>query len=482
MALWTGLGQTATVAQLVGADAGGLISMIIQAAVTAHQNKKECEQLARRVFMIAELLPHLQDPEVMRRPEVRRPLAGLGDTLREAHELVTSCQGRSAMYQFVTAGRQADRFRDVQSRIDSYLLVFPFISHIDITRRLDRIYNIVLPNDTSVPPADTQSQLEAAEVAQEVVPLPHGDGAEFAFAELAAATSYFAHDTKIGGGGFSRVYKGRLPDGREVAIKRMNTEEEFRNELAILYPLRHKHIVRLFGWSVQKEERLLVFEYMNNGTLYDHLHSQTSSSSPVTASWKMRIEILLGVSRAIEHLHNYAVPPVIHRDIKSSNVLLDASWVPCLSDFGPSVTYHEAEEEGLLMDYVYGTFGYLDPEYYYTSHLKPTSDVYNFGVMMLEVLTGKKAIDNWKEEGESEPGETRAGLVVFALPIIEAGELGKVLDRRPAPEPTQQQLEAAELVALTAARCLRLQGEDRPAMSHVVADLETALELVRCGE
>lgn len=362
MALWTGLGQGATVAQLVGADAGGLISVIMQAALTARQNKKECEQLARRVFMIAELLPHLQDPEVMRRPEVRRPLAGLGDTLREAHELVTSCQGRSAMYQFVTAGRQADRFRDVQSRIDSYLLVFPIISHIDITRRLDRIYNILLPNDTSVPPAGSQSQLEAAEVAQVVVvPLPHGDGAEFTFAELAAATSYFAHDTKIGEGGSSRVYKGRLPDGREVAIKRMcmtqqHTEEEFRNELAILYPLRHKHIVRLFGWRVQKEERrllsfrkkeeerLLVYEHMNNGTLYDHLHRQTSSSSPVTASWKMRIEILLGVSRAIEHLHSYAVPPVIHRDIKSSNVLLDASWVPRVSDLRLSVTYHEPDD------------------------------------------------------------------------------------------------------------------------------------------
>lgn len=135
-------------------------------------------------------------------------------------------------------------------------------------------------------------------------------------------------------------------------------EREFRNE-HILYPLRHKHIVRLFGWSVQKEERLLVYEYMNNGTLYDHLHSQTSSSSPVTASWKMRIEILLGVSRAIEHLHSYAVPRVIHRDIKSSNVLLDASWVPHLSDFGLSVTYHEADE---LRDVVVvGTHGLRGP-------------------------------------------------------------------------------------------------------------------------
>lgn len=151
MALWGGLGQAATVAQLVGADIGGLIAMIMQAAMTAQQNKKECEQLARRVFTIAELLQHLQDPEVLRRPEIRRPLTGLDDTLREAHELVLSCQDKSAVYRLVMAGRQADKFRDVQSRIDSYLLLFPVISHMDITRRLDRIYNILLPNDMAGP-------------------------------------------------------------------------------------------------------------------------------------------------------------------------------------------------------------------------------------------------------------------------------------------------------------------------------------------
>uniref|UniRef100_A0A453A9Z2 MCAfunc domain-containing protein n=1 Tax=Aegilops tauschii subsp. strangulata TaxID=200361 RepID=A0A453A9Z2_AEGTS len=111
MALWTGLGQAATVAQLVGADVGGLISMIVQAALTARQNRSECEQLARR------------------------PLAGLGDTLRDAHELVVSCQGRSAAYQFIMAGRTAEKFREVQSKIDSYLILFPVISHIGITRR-----------------------------------------------------------------------------------------------------------------------------------------------------------------------------------------------------------------------------------------------------------------------------------------------------------------------------------------------------------
>jgi hypothetical protein len=139
MAMWAGLGQAATVAQMVGVDAGGLISMIIQAAETAHRNKKKCERLARRVSMIADLLPHLRE---LQDPELALPLSGLDDALREAHGLVQSCQGRSAAYRFVMAGRQAQRFRDVQGRIDAYLIVFPVVSHIAITRRLDRMCHL----------------------------------------------------------------------------------------------------------------------------------------------------------------------------------------------------------------------------------------------------------------------------------------------------------------------------------------------------
>ncbi|VAH40259.1 unnamed protein product [Triticum turgidum subsp. durum] len=160
MALWTGLGQAATVAQLVGADVGGLISMIVQAAMTARQNRTECEQLARRALMIAQLLPHVQEPEAA------QPLAGLGDALRDAHELVVSCQGRSAAYQFIMAGRTAEKFREVQSKIDSYLILFPVISHIGITRRLERIYSVLVQDgstrDEPPSPLPQPAQLQAA--------------------------------------------------------------------------------------------------------------------------------------------------------------------------------------------------------------------------------------------------------------------------------------------------------------------------------
>lgn len=295
------------------------------------------------------------------------------------------------------------------------------------------------------------------------------------------ATNNFALDTRIGVGGFGTVYKGRLHDGREVAIKRaqhntIQVEEQFRMELIVLSRLRHKHTVNLLGWCLEKDKRLLsfrrkkqdqehliVYEYMENGTLYDHLHREPSSSL-VTVSWKMRIDVLLGVSRAIEHLHCHAMPPVIHRDIKSENVLFDSSWVPRVSDFGLSVIWDMKKNEEEFR--IAGTIGYVDPEYYHTGRLNPASDVFSLGAVMLEVLTGKKAFirDLWVD------------LVSFSLPIIEAGNLGKLLDRRPAPEPTPQQLQALKHVAQTAACCVQIQGKDRPAISDLVTSLEMALE------
>ncbi|KAM0860937.1 hypothetical protein ACQ4PT_046213 [Festuca glaucescens] len=157
---------------MVGVDASGLISMIIQAAETAHRNKKKCERLTHRVSMIADFLPHLQDPEVA------LPLSGLEDALREAHGLVLSCQGRSAAYRFIMAGRQAERFRDVQGRIDAYLIVFPVVSHIAITRGLDQMCHIqrqLSANASTTGPGSPAIALLSAEAAPapEVEDGPH---------------------------------------------------------------------------------------------------------------------------------------------------------------------------------------------------------------------------------------------------------------------------------------------------------------------
>ncbi|CAM0877147.1 unnamed protein product [Alopecurus aequalis] len=487
MALWTGLGQAATVAQLVGADVGGLISMIMQAALTARQNRKECEQLARRVLMIAQLLPHVQDPEAAQQ------LAGLGDTLRDAHELVVSCQGKSAVYQLVMAGRQAERFREVQSKIDFYLILFPVISHIGITRRLEQIYNVLVQDDSTR--AEPSQLPQSSSQLQEVI--PHGTH-EFTFVEIMAATNSFSLYSRISEGGSGTVYRGRLHDGREVAVKRMkkvqssDLQEEFRTELDILSRLRHKHIVRLLGSCVtvskdkrlqatmlkkkkglltrrrkepeelEEPERLIIYEYMKNGTLFDHLHLDhcSSSLSPVTLSWKRRIDALLGVSRAMEHLHCHANPPIIHRDTKSANILFDANWVPHLSDFGLSVTLDMASEEsGLKVPKVVGTIGYFAPEYIMSGRLSPASDVYSLGVVMLEVLTGKKAYSQ--------------GEIFGSVPIVP-----DFLDKRPVPEPTPCQQQALKRVAWTARCCVKLDAKKRLTISDVVANLEMAHELI----
>ncbi|OEL20257.1 putative serine/threonine-protein kinase-like protein CCR3 [Dichanthelium oligosanthes] len=460
-AMWYGLSNAATLAQLAGVDTMGLISKIRQAARTARQNKKDCEHLARRVDTLAELLPYLQDPEA------RRPLAGLGDTLSEAHDLVMSCQGRGRTYQFFTACRQAERFRDVEKKIDSYLLLVPIISHIGIVRRLD---GGTMDNNGS---SHYRTQLESS-----------GADEAFALAEITVATNNFA--VVLSDGDAGTVYKGVLHNGREVAVKRLNpgrrgAEDAFGTELAILSPLRHDHIVRLVGFCAEDGERIVVTQYMGNGSLHDHLHGRSpSTSSPVTASWKTRVQVLLGAARGIKHLHCHAVPLIIHGNVTSSNILLEAAtWAPRLSEFSASL-WRAAGVESQPVEAVAGSgasaYGYADPEYCSTGRIKPASDVYNLGVVMLEVLTGKPpVVAVWEERSRSTVPMT---LVSFALPSIQAGRLVDVFDRRPVAKPTIRQLEPLQHVANTAARCLWLHGDNRPAIAEVVANLEQALELI----
>ncbi|KAL2227422.1 putative serine/threonine-protein kinase-like protein CCR3 [Sesamum indicum] len=311
----------------------------------------------------------------------------------------------------------------------------------------------------------------------------HTDRAEeFLFSDLVAATNDFSLENKIGAGSFGVVYKGKLPDGREVAIKRSETgpktkkfqekESAFESELAFLSRLHHKHLVRLVGYCDERDERLLVYEYMKNGALYDHLHDKNNveKSSSIVNSWKMRIKIALDAARGIEYLHNYAVPPIIHRDIKSSNILLDANWTARVSDFGLSLMGPENDRD-YRPTKAAGTVGYIDPEYYGLNVLTAKSDVYGLGVVLLELLTGKRAIFKMGENGGAP-----ISLVDYAVPAIMAGELAKILDPRVG-SLEMNESEAVELVAYTAMHCVHLEGKDRPTMTDIVANLERALSL-----
>ncbi|KAI4382773.1 hypothetical protein MLD38_008691 [Melastoma candidum] len=302
---------------------------------------------------------------------------------------------------------------------------------------------------------------------------------EFTFEILAAATEDFSLKNKIGAGSYGVVYKGKLQDGREVAIKRgesgpttrkfQEKESAFESELAFLSRLHHKHLVGLVGYCQDDDERLLVYEYMKNGALHDHLHSRDNVdklSSPLN-SWKIRIKIALDASRGIDYLHNYAVPPIIHRDIKSSNILLDTSWTARVSDFGLSLLGPDGEND-LRPSKAAGTVGYIDPEYYGLNVLTAKSDVYGFGVVLLELLTGKRAIfRNASDRGMP------ISVVDYAVPDIMAGDIGRILDTRVGP-PGPKETEAVELAAYIAMHCVSLEGKDRPTMADVVASLERA--------
>ena len=266
--------------------------------------------------------------------------------------------------------------------------------------------------------------------------------------EIEQATAHFDDARKVGEGGYGPVYNGYL-DHTQVAIKVLRPDAaqgkaQFQQEVEVLSCIRHPNMVLLLGAC--PEYGCLVYEYMENGTLFDHLHADQGSStlSPVTVSWRTRVEVLLGVSRAIEHLHRCAI---IHGNVSSSNILLDASWTPRLSGFGAAIL--QAEAGGQVVAEVVGTPGYVDPEYGSTRRVSLASDVYSFGVLILAALTG----------------EDPATLVDSALPAIRNEKLPDVLDSRPA-TPSAAQLEALELVACTAGGDLPMAAGEGPA-AHV---------------
>jgi serine/threonine protein kinase len=246
------------------------------------------------------------------------------------------------------------------------------------------------------------------------------------------------------------VYKATLQDGRHVAIKSFEGDEAaFRAELAVVSGLRHQHIVRLLCWWEGDGKRLLVYEYVGDGTLREHLRRGEC------ASWSARMEVLLAAARAIEHLHCHAI---VHRNVGSSNILLDASLKPCVSGFGASVVDAAGSRTGRIE--------------------AAAADVRRFGVVMLEVLTGREPVVRiWKEHKK---GEVDVTLESFALPSIVAGKLGDVLDGGPVANPTPRQLKALNLVADMAARCVSPSSPPGkgPTMSDVVALLKEAHELI----
>ncbi|GLT81632.1 hypothetical protein SLE2022_000710 [Rubroshorea leprosula] len=225
----------------------------------------------------------------------------------------------------------------------------------------------------------------------------------FSYLELAKATENFSNKSLIGRGGFGAVYRGQLEStGQVVAVKRLDKtgfqgDKEFLVEVLMLSLLRHPNLVSLIGYCAEGDQRLLVYEYMPLGSLEYHLHDLRHDQKPL--DWNTRMKIAAGAAKGLEFLHNGADPPVIYRDLKSSNILLDEGFHPKLSDFGLA-KFGPSGDKSHVSTRIMGTRGYCAPEYMNSGKLTMKSDIFSFGVFLLELITGRKALDDTRDRDQ----------------------------------------------------------------------------------
>ncbi|PPS13439.1 hypothetical protein GOBAR_AA07152 [Gossypium barbadense] len=321
--------------------------------------------------------------------------------------------------------------------------------------------------------------------------IPQLKGARcFSFEELKKYTKNFSEANDIGSGGYGKVYRGTLPTGELVAIKRaqqgsMQGGLEFKTEIELLSRVHHKNVVSLLGFCFERGEQMLVYEYIPNGSLSDSLSGLYSYTpwkldykSGIRLDWPRRLKIALGAAKGVAYLHELANPPIIHRDIKSTNILLDERLNAKVADFGLSKPMGDSEK-GHVSTQVKGTMaqgsagadsplfvGYLDPEYYMTQQLTEKSDVYSFGVLMLEIITARRPIERGKyivREMRMSMDKTKSlyNLQQILDPAIGFGTSSKGLER---------------FVEL-AMRCVEESGTDRPTMGEVVKEIENIMQM-----
>ncbi|CAE6205722.1 unnamed protein product [Arabidopsis arenosa] len=301
--------------------------------------------------------------------------------------------------------------------------------------------------------------------------LPSGLCRRFSIFEIKSATNDFEENLIVGVGGFGSVYKGRIDGGATlVAVKRLEITsnqgaKEFETELEMLSKLRHVHLVSLIGYCDDENEMILVYEYMPHGTLKDHLFKRGKAAPPL--SWKRRLEICIGAARGLQYLHTGAKHTIIHRDIKTTNILLDENFVAKVSDFGLSRVGPTSASQTHVSTVVKGTPGYLDPEYYRRQILTEKSDVYSFGVVLFEVLCCRPI------KMRSVPAE-QADLIQWVKTNYKRGTVDQIIDSDLTADITSISMDKFCEIAV---RCVQDRGIERPSMNDVVWALEFALQL-----
>uniref|UniRef100_J3M106 Protein kinase domain-containing protein n=2 Tax=Oryza brachyantha TaxID=4533 RepID=J3M106_ORYBR len=285
----------------------------------------------------------------------------------------------------------------------------------------------------------------------------------FSAEELKTATDNYNESRILGRGGSGMVYKGVLPNNTVVAIKKSilfdeSQVDQFVNEITILSQIDHPNVVKLLGCCLETKVPLLVYEFIPNGTLFQHIHNRSS------LTWEDCLRIAEETAEALAYLHSTSSTPIIHRDIKSSNILLDENFVAKISDFGASrsVPFDQTHVTTLIQ----GTIGYLDPEYFQSGKLTKKSDVYSFGVVLAELLTRQKPIS------ASRPEES-CNLAMYIVILFNERRLLEEIEPRILAEAGEEQIYA---VAQLSVRCLNLKGEERPAMREVASVLHELRE------
>ncbi|MBA0729633.1 hypothetical protein Golax_023443 [Gossypium laxum] len=289
----------------------------------------------------------------------------------------------------------------------------------------------------------------------------------FTFKQLHSATGGFSKSNVVGHGGFGSVYRGVLSNGRKVAVKLMDQagkqgEEEFKMEVELLKRLRSPYLLDLIGYCSNSSRKLLVYEFMANGGLQEHLYPINGSNNVnLKLDWETRLRIALEAAKGLEYLHEHVSPPVIHRDFKSSNILLDKNFHAKVSDFGLAKLGSD-KAGGHVSTRVLGTQGYVAPEYALTGHLTTKSDVYSYGVVLLELLTGRVPVDAKRPHGEGV-------LVSWALPqLTDREKIVQIMD--PTLEGQYSMKEVIQVAAI-AAMCVQPEADYRPLMADVVQSL-----------
>ncbi|XP_050221401.1 wall-associated receptor kinase 2-like [Mercurialis annua] len=285
--------------------------------------------------------------------------------------------------------------------------------------------------------------------------------------ELTKATKNYHRSQFLGEGGFGSVYKGTLADGTHVAVKKpkdldkTQINHEFQKEIGIVSQVNHVNVVKILGLCLETKLPLLVYEYISNGSLFQHIHQRRSN---ILTNWKSRLRIAAETALALDYLHSLANPPIIHGDVKSANILIDENYTTKVSDFGASVLISPGQSD--MATKIQGTFGYLDPEYLMTGVLTEKSDVYSFGVVLVELLTGKKPNCN------STSG-TKSNIIQYFLSSLERNNLPEILCM----VVTEDEMEEIKVFAELAKWCLNSSGVNRPSMKEVAEDLSRLRKL-----